>query len=87
MTCSHVSIGGHSMIVCGKTRIHACSACKEPAVAMCDWKTGAGRTCDAPLCSQHTTKPSARKDLCPGHAERWQNHPANRQGSLDIGTV
>jgi hypothetical protein len=41
--------------------------CPFPAVALCDYPIGRGRTCSAKICGQHRTKAGAF-DHCPAHA-------------------
>jgi hypothetical protein len=49
------------------------SACEDPAceriaVALCDFATGYGGTCDRRICRRHRTRVAAEIDRCPEHA-------------------
>ncbi len=45
-----------------------CSRCHHPADYLCDYPTGKGKTCDAPLCGEHAIRQSGRDvDFCPSH--------------------
>lgn len=79
MTCSTVNVEGHTVILCGRDRIHACVVCGEIAGYLCDWRRPAGGTCDAAICKTHRINVGISKDLCPDHAKVWENHPANKQ--------
>ena len=46
--------------------------CGVLSTRLCDWKVGAGRTCDAPLCDNCTSSPAPGKDICPTHAAEWK---------------
>lgn len=81
--CSYFNLGGHAVIACGGTKIHACIVCGEIAGKLCDWKLGAN-TCDAPVCDEHATVVTKGKDLCPAHAKAWETHPANAQQALPL---
>lgn len=76
MACDSVRLpNGAIAIVCsrGGRRLKAepCSVCGKAAGRLCDFPTGKGRTCDAPLCSSCSTKLSGDRDLCPDHAKAW----------------
>lgn len=78
MTCTFISIpGGGTAIICGpKPRRRKCSVCGDmvghASQRECDWKMGAGATCDRLICSACTSVPAPGKDLCPTHARKWQ---------------
>lgn len=36
---------------------------------LCDFKTGPGKTCDAPCCAHCAIHPAPGRDICPAHAE------------------
>jgi hypothetical protein len=42
-------------------------SCPFPAVALCDYPLGKGRTCGAKICGDHRTK-IGDSDHCPAHA-------------------
>jgi hypothetical protein len=67
MPCHHVNIDGISAIVCtGRQRRKRC-ACGAVAPYLCDWKMGAGKTCDRPICQAHAEEVAKDKHLCPEH--------------------
>lgn len=79
MTCEHVTLpDGGRAIVCSSRRRARC-ACGRPAPLLCDWKISGRRgTCDAPLCNRCTTSPAPDNDLCPAHAEAFEQWKAVR---------
>ena len=46
---------------------------------LCDWKTSAFSTCDAPMCDEHATSVGDDKDLCPPHIARWESINSKRK--------
>lgn len=88
MACEHVTLpDGTRAIVCGTRRPRQRCACGRPATLLCDWKLAPdqtsrrrkSRTCDAPICTSCTTSPAPDKDLCPAHAqafEEWKKRHA-----------
>ena len=85
MTCEHVKIpGGVAIVFTRGGRTQRCP-CGRRAIALCDWKlkgkaltkTGATRTCSAPLCNACRTNVGPEKDLCGPHARLWEKHPKN----------
>jgi len=59
---------GTPAIVCGTFPGEKhCVVCGTFATRLCDHRTSDGRTCDAPLCDEHTTRLSAERDYCPFH--------------------
>ncbi len=78
MTCETYTMpNGSVAIICGSSPRKRC-ACGRPATLECDWKVPSRRsgTCDRPLCSHCTYVPDKNKDLCPEHADRWQQRLA-----------
>lgn len=74
MTCEHVTLpNGARAIVCSTHRRARCK-CGRPAPLLCDWKVKGKRsgTCDAPICARCTTSPAPDKDLCPTHAQAFE---------------
>lgn len=66
MVCTPLPGGGFA---CGPRRRPKSCGCGSGRAAnlLCDWKTGPGKTCDAPLCPRCTFSPAPDKDLCPDH--------------------
>ena len=60
-----------------------CSVCHFFAYRLCDWKLEGGKTCSAPLCTQHSFQPIDGKDLCPRHAGLAKGWLAGRTNSVD----
>lgn len=75
MHCAHVHIPGlGDAIVCtsGRRGPKHCCQCDQVAQYACDWKLGAGKTCDRQLCPVHAEQVAENKHLCPKHADAYQ---------------
>ena len=83
MTCSTVKLGGNTVILCGRDRVHACHVCQSIADYLCDWKVDGG-TCDVPMCEEHRHNVRKNRDLCFCHMNAWKVHSANRQAELPL---
>lgn len=84
MSCDVVTLpGGATAIVCSARRRDRC-ACGRPGTLLCDWKVPKRRsgTCDKPICQECATSPAPGKDLCPSHAEAFEQWKA-RRGRVD----
>jgi len=80
MHCSRVKLpNGMRAIVCSSKRLqtHKCQ-CGVIAGFQCDWKLGAGKTCDRWLCAEHAQKVAPDKHLCPGHQVAFRQWQAQR---------
>lgn len=44
--------------------------CAGISAYLCDWPTGDGKTCDAPLCEAHAHQVGKNKHYCQGHYAR-----------------
>lgn len=88
MACEHVPLpGGGSAIICGMRQPRQKCRCGRTATLLCDWKMPNAKeherargsaTCDKPLCERCTMSPAPDKDLCPTHAEafeQWKRKP------------
>lgn len=64
-------------------RVTCCVKCGAIAARECDWKMPKKKsgTCDAPLCVVCTTVPEEGKDLCPAHAQAWEQWKARRNAA------
>lgn len=67
-------------IVCTRARLHKCAACDQVAQYQCDWKLGAGKTCDRHLCDRHALEVAPDKHLCPEHQRAYDRWLADRRG-------
>lgn len=77
MSCTRVpTADGNYAILCDRGRRPKAAACDTrrgrvrcpfPAVALCDYPLGGGRTCSARICSDHRAAAGAL-DFCPAHA-------------------
>lgn len=83
MTCSTVKMGGHTVILCGREKVHACGQCGSIACHLCDWKIDGG-TCDVAMCEDHRHNVGKNRDLCWQHMNAWRQHPANKQQELAL---
>ena len=82
MTCTHIKLpGGTRAIVCGRSsKPPRCLWCEEgPGTLLCDWKLGAGRTCDNPICGAHAKEVAPDKHLCPDHQSAYAQWRAQRE--------
>lgn len=80
MACENVTLpNGGRAIVCGTRgrRPIKCCQCGRPGDRLCDWKVEGG-TCDKPICRGCSTSPKRGKDLCPAHAEAFEQWKAKR---------
>lgn len=81
MTCHLVEMpGGGFGFVCTRVPGRRCS-CGRKATQLCDWKVSGKKsgTCDRPVCTACSTKPTPDKDLCPEHATAWAAWKAAKQ--------
>jgi hypothetical protein len=73
MACARTLLDAHGHptgFICGDG-IVACWACGVVADALCDYPTGAGQTCDLPLCGRCRVRQGGELldlDYCPQHA-------------------
>lgn len=84
MTCRTLRLpNGTAAIVCGpRERVRRCG-CGRTATLLCDWKTGAGKTCDRPICESCAEKVGEDKHLCKEHQAAWRRwQEAHRQPEL-----
>lgn len=80
MPCERVNLpGGAVAIVCSSGRSKRCK-CGRRATLACDWKVEGKKsgTCDAPICDRCTTSPAPDKDLCPPHAQAFEEWKAQK---------
>lgn len=67
--CIHLRLAdGTEVMACGSfPGAKACVVCGTFATRLCDHRNRDGRTCDAPLCDEHTQRAGPNRDLCPLH--------------------
>lgn len=64
---------GTRAIVRGELGPHcADSRCMAPSEFLCDFPVSDGRTCDMPLCRDHSFEAAPNIHYCPGHALQWR---------------
>lgn len=77
----HLNLGGKlrknpPAPCCGRIAIdgfdHRCMAISE---YLCDAEVSEGKTCDAPLCTQHAKQIGADRHLCPRHVRERDRQP------------
>lgn len=72
MACQTLSLGGGTVIVCGRGhRPRRCFCCTKSAGFQCDWKV-AGGTCDRHICGAHAHPVAENKHLCPQHRKEYE---------------
>jgi len=82
MHCTRVKLpDGSFAIACegGHRRRHDCVGCGRSAGLQCDWKTGAGKTCDAWICAACAKEVGPDKHLCPAHQRTYIEWLASRR--------
>ena len=47
-----------------------CEFCERRHVALCDYPTENGKTCDKRLCGRHRNRVGSDRDFCPDHMKR-----------------
>jgi len=67
---------GGTAIVCGSfPQEKHCVVCGTFATRLCDFKLPSGKTCDAPMCDDHTHRMGPSTDFCPLHKPK-ESQPA-----------
>ncbi len=81
MACKTLTLaGGAVAIVCSRgPRPKPCAHCDGTAAYLCDWKLGAGKRCDQPLCACHAQPVAKNKHLCPTHQAAYRDWLAERK--------
>jgi len=80
MVCTPIKLpnGMHAIICSSRGRKVKRCDCGRVGTLLCDWKVGAGKTCDAPICEQHAEQVAEDKHLCPKHSKEWAERRALR---------
>lgn len=74
MTCRPIALpGGGTAIVCFVSRRTKRCKCGALATLLCDWKAGAGKTCDRPLCAACAEEVAEEKHLCREHQAAYRS--------------
>jgi hypothetical protein len=63
--------GPITAFVCGgrRNQFKPCATCSHLATKLCDFPTGNGKTCDAPICDGCATEVGMGIDYCPKHKD------------------
>lgn len=48
-----------------------CTECASPSEVLCDYPVGDGKTCDRPLCGDHSHHVLSDVDYCASHFAEW----------------
>ncbi len=73
MPCKWINLpgGGVAHINMGRSRPKHCKFCTHgKGTLLCDFPVGAGKTCDAPMCTRCATKIAFDIDYCPNHKDQ-----------------
>jgi len=83
MNCQRIKLpGGATAIVCGaRAKLTPCAHCCVVSTLVCDWKIGAGKTCDRPLCAECALEVAPNKHLCPEHQAAWRRWRAAKEAA------
>ena len=68
-----------TMFICGDLGAH-CTECLAPSDNLCDYPVGEGRTCDRPLCDEHSHEVAADVHYCRGHFIQWNEYLESERG-------
>ena len=68
--------GQHIGFLCGDFGEH-CTDCGAPADNLCDYPVGNGKTCDRPICDEHSKQVGVDIHYCQTHAKHWDKFKRN----------
>src|SRR3546814_2882760 len=57
-----------------------CTECAAPSDNLCDYPVGDGKTCDRPLCEDHSHEVAHDTHYCRGHFVMWNDYLASERG-------
>jgi len=57
-----------------------CTECAAPSENLCDYPVGENRTCDRPLCDDHSHGVAHDVHYCRGHFIMWREYLASQRG-------
>lgn len=80
MTCSLIPTKYGNMFVCGSYKSledlreppQMCYICGKPATVLCDAPVGYGKTCDKPMCREHSHNIGKDTDVCQEHYNDYE---------------
>lgn len=71
MACYSLRDGGKRIgFICGDFG-EPCRECGSIAENLCDYPVGEGKTCDRPICEEHSRRVGVDIHYCPTHARQW----------------
>lgn len=57
-----------------------CTECAAPSENLCDYPVGDGKTCDRPLCDEHSKGVASDTHYCRDHWIMWNEYLASERG-------
>lgn len=57
-----------------------CTECADVSVNLCDYPVGEGKTCDRPLCDEHSSQIGNDIHYCRDHFIMWNEYLASQRG-------
>lgn len=60
-------VGGYAFVCGTRLKSNPCTYCPTEAERLCDYQTRAGRSCNTPMCLDHTMSATRGFDLCRVH--------------------
>ena len=57
-----------------------CTECAAPSENLCDYPVGEDKTCDRPLCDEHSRGVAHDVHYCRGHFIMWNDYLASERG-------
>lgn len=71
---------GQTMFLCGEFGPH-CADCSAIGDFLCDYPVGDGKTCDRPICDDHSHEIGPEVHYCDTHYQMWQDF--RNRGGID----
>lgn len=90
MTCSLIRTKNGPMFICGsykslddlKEPPQFCYICGQKAAVLCDAPAGYGKTCDRPMCREHSHNIGKDTDVCHDHYNDYEIEQAKLNRSI-----
>lgn len=61
------------MFICGpELDVDTCADCLDMGLLLCDFPVGDGKTCDRPMCEQHSHEIGQNLHYCEAHYKAWR---------------